>query len=161
MSCHKFPIRTCVNDEWIAADVSPCMTLADYLRDELDLTGTHVGCEHGTCGACTVLMDGEPVRSCLMLAVQTDESSITTVEGVSTPGELSSVQQAFNDNHAMQCGFCTPGFVVSLTALARQQPRATEEQLRATLDGHLCRCTGYQNILKAGRQILSGEGSDS
>ncbi|MBU2698914.1 (2Fe-2S)-binding protein [Pimelobacter sp. 30-1] len=152
------PVRVLVNDEWYEDDLSPSRTLADYLRDDLDLTGTHVGCEHGTCGACTVLVDGEPVRSCLMLAVQTDGCAVTTVEGVSPAGELSAVQRAFNENHAMQCGFCTPGFVVSLTALARQEPRASEEQLVATLDGHLCRCTGYQNILKAGRQILSGEG---
>lgn len=157
----KLSIRTCVNDGWIEDDISPCQTLADYLRDDLDLTGTHIGCEHGTCGACTVLVNGEPVRSCLMLAVQADGCSVTTVEGVSAPGELTCVQRAFNDNHAMQCGFCTPGIVVSLTALARQQPPATEEQLVATLDGHLCRCTGYQNILKAGQQILRSERDDS
>lgn len=151
-------IRSRVNDECVEARIAANRTLADYLRDDLDLTGTHVGCEHGTCGACTVLVDGEPVRSCLMLAVQMDGTSVTTVEGLSPAGELSAVQRAFNDSHAMQCGFCTPGFVVSLTALTRMDPPATEEQLVATLDGHLCRCTGYQNILKAGRQILDTEG---
>lgn len=156
---NALPVRTCVNDDWIEAQIAPNRTLADYLRDDLDLTGTHVGCEHGTCGACTVLLDGEPVRSCLLLAVQADGCAVTTVEGIGLGGQLSPVQQAFHDNHALQCGFCTPGFVVSLTALARQRPPATEEQLLASLDGHLCRCTGYQNILAAGRQILSNGGS--
>jgi carbon-monoxide dehydrogenase small subunit len=151
----SIPFRATVNGETVDDDVSPRCTLADYLRDDLDLTGTHIGCAHGTCGACTVLVDGVPVRACLMLAVQVDGATVTTIEGLSTPGELTEVQRAFNDNHAMQCGFCTPGFVVSLTALARQTPPASEEQLVATLDGHLCRCTGYQNILKAGRQILA------
>ncbi|TSD64202.1 (2Fe-2S)-binding protein [Aeromicrobium piscarium] len=154
------PIELTVNGRPVEASLKPNLTLADYLRDELDLTGTHVGCEHGTCGSCTVLVDGQPIRSCLMLAIQADSCEVTTVEGLSEAGELSKVQRAFNANHAMQCGFCTPGFVVSLTALTRQEPAATEEQLRATLDGHLCRCTGYQNILKAGREALShGEGS--
>jgi carbon-monoxide dehydrogenase small subunit len=126
--------------------------LSDYLREQLRLTGTHLGCAHGTCGACTVLLDGAPVRACLLFAAQADGCAVTTIEGISPDGELTAVQQAFQDNHGMQCGFCTPGFVVSLTALLTADPHPTEDELVDTLDGHLCRCTGYQNILRAGRQ---------
>jgi carbon-monoxide dehydrogenase small subunit len=142
-------------------EVAPRTLLSDYLREALRLTGTHLGCAHGTCGACTVLLDGAPVRACLLFAAQADGCSVTTIEGLSPDGELTAVQQAFQDNHGMQCGFCTPGFVVSLTALLAASPRPTEDELVDTLDGHLCRCTGYQNILRAGRQAagLAEEGS--
>jgi carbon-monoxide dehydrogenase small subunit len=142
-------------------EVAPRTLLSDYLREALRLTGTHLGCAHGTCGACTVLLDGAPVRACLLFAAQADGCAVTTIEGISPDGELTAVQQAFQDNHGMQCGFCTPGFVVSLTALLAASPRPTEDELVDTLDGHLCRCTGYQNILRAGRQAagLAEEGS--
>jgi carbon-monoxide dehydrogenase small subunit len=124
--------------------------LSDCLRHDLRLTGTHVGCEHGVCGACTVLLDGEPVRSCLILAVSAEGHEITTVEGL-TPdgGDLSPVQQAFRDSHALQCGFCTPGFVTTVTAFLDEVPDPTPEQARHAIAGNLCRCTGYQNIVTA------------
>jgi carbon-monoxide dehydrogenase small subunit len=142
-------------------EVAPRTLLSDYLREALRLTGTHLGCAHGTCGACTVLLDGAPVRACLLFAAQADGCAVTTIEGISPDGELTAVQQAFQDNHGMQCGFCTPGFVVSLTALLAATPHPTEDELVDTLEGHLCRCTGYQNILRAGRQAagLAEEGS--
>jgi carbon-monoxide dehydrogenase small subunit len=124
--------------------------LADFLRESLGLTGTHLACEHGVCGACTVMLDGRAVRSCLMLAVQADGADVTTVEGLSGPdGELSAVQQAFMDAHGLQCGFCTPGFVVSVTAFLREHPAPDEAAIREALAGNLCRCTGYQGIVEA------------
>jgi aerobic carbon-monoxide dehydrogenase small subunit len=124
--------------------------LSDCLRHDLGLTGTHVGCEHGVCGACTVLLDGVPVRSCLLLAVTADGSEITTVEGLAGPdGALSPVQQAFAECHGLQCGFCTPGFLTTITAGLRATPEPTEQQARDMLGGNLCRCTGYQNIVAA------------
>ena len=122
-------------------------TLADFLRDDLDLTGTHVGCEHGVCGACTVIVDGRPVRSCLMLAVQAAGSEVTTIEGLATDGGLGTLQQAMWDSHGFQCGFCTPGFVMSATAFLSDHPDAGEQQLREALSGNICRCTGYQSII--------------
>src|ERR1700689_4781554 len=123
-------------------------TLADFLRDDLNLTGTHVGCEHGVCGACTVIVDGRPVRSCLMLAVQAAGSEVTTIEGLAAPdGELGPLQQAMRDSHSFQCGFCTPGFVIQATALLRAHPDADEQQIREALSGSICRCTGYQSII--------------
>jgi carbon-monoxide dehydrogenase small subunit len=128
------------------------LTLADFLRERCGLTGTHLGCEHGVCGACTVLLDGEAVRACLVFAVQADGCEVTTVEGLSAPdGSLSALQAAFRENHGLQCGFCTPGFVVSATALLRDNPHPTDEQIRQGLSGNLCRCTGYQGILAAVR----------
>jgi carbon-monoxide dehydrogenase small subunit len=125
-------------------------TLADFLREHLGLTGTHLACEHGVCGACTVLVDGIAVRSCLMLAVQADGHEVTTVEGLAEPdGTLSPVQQAFMDAHGLQCGFCTPGFVVSVTAFLAANPDPTEAEIREGLSGNLCRCTGYQGIVEA------------
>ena len=125
-------------------------TLADFLREGLGLTGTHLACEHGVCGACTVLVDGNAVRSCLMLAVQADGHDITTVEGIADPdGTLSPVQQAFMDCHGLQCGFCTPGFVVSVTSFLEANPDPTEEEIREGISGNLCRCTGYQGIVEA------------
>ncbi|WP_432864270.1 (2Fe-2S)-binding protein [Microbispora rosea] len=123
--------------------------LSDCLRHDLGLTGTHVGCEHGVCGACTVLLDGEPVRSCLTFAVTVDGHEITTVEGLARDGELSPVQRAFTECHALQCGFCTPGFLCTVTAFLQDNPVPTEEEALEAVAGNLCRCTGYQNILKA------------
>jgi len=137
-------------------DVEPRRTLADALRDDLALTGTHLGCEQGVCGACTVLLDGEPVRSCLMLAVQADGSSLTTVEGLAADtGELHPLQQAFADCHGLQCGFCTPGFLISALHLLTENPDPTREDIRAGLSGNICRCTGYVGIVDAVRQAAA------
>ena len=132
--------------------VEPRKTLADTLRENCGLTGTHLGCEHGVCGACTVLLDGAAVRSCLLFAVQAEGAEVTTIEGLSpSDGSLSPVQEAFRQCHGLQCGFCTPGFVVSATAFLREHPHPTEGELREGLSGNLCRCTGYQGILAAVR----------
>jgi len=126
------------------------LTLADFLRHRLGLTGTHLGCEHGVCGACTILFDGRSVRSCLMLAVQADGGDITTVEGIAPDGKtLHPIQEAFRDNHGLQCGFCTPGILTTLIEFLRDNPNPTEEEVRIGLSGNLCRCTGYQNIVTA------------
>jgi aerobic carbon-monoxide dehydrogenase small subunit len=152
-------IRLTVNSRLRDATVEPRLTLADFLRERCHLTGTHLGCEHGVCGACTVLLDGAAVRSCLVFAVQADSAEVTTVEGLgSEDGGLSAVQQAFRDCHGLQCGFCTPGFVVSVTALLRDNPDPTDEQIRHGLAGNLCRCTGYQGILAAARQAAAANG---
>ena len=143
-------------------EVEPRLTLADLLRDRLRLTGTHLGCEHGVCGACTVLLDGDAVRSCLVFAVQADGAEVVTVEGIAAPdGSLSTVQEAFRENHGLQCGFCTPGFVVSVTAFLRDQPDPTDEQIRDALSGNLCRCTGYQGILAAVRAAASAGSAEN
>ena len=131
-------------------------TLADTLREDLGLTGTHLGCEHGVCGACTVLLDGEAVRSCLMFAVQADGADVVTVEGLApADGQLSDVQQAMHACHGLQCGFCTPGFVVSITALLERDPDPDDAAIRDGLSGNLCRCTGYQGIVKAVRAVAA------
>jgi aerobic carbon-monoxide dehydrogenase small subunit len=140
-----------VNGRRERIDVEPRRTLADALRDDLGLTGTHLGCEQGVCGACTVLLDGEPVRSCLMLAVQADGSSLTTVEGLAGD-ELHPLQQAFADCHGLQCGFCTPGFLISALHLLTENPDPSREEIRAGLSGNICRCTGYAGIVDAVRQ---------
>lgn len=127
--------------------VQPRQLLSDFLRDELKLTGTHVGCEHGVCGACTVHLDGHPARSCLMFAVQADGAEIETVESLAEGSELHPVQQAFHENFGLQCGFCTPGILMTATHLLQRQPSPTPEQVRTELAGHLCRCTGYQSIV--------------
>lgn len=124
-------------------------TLADVLREDLRLTGTHLGCEQGVCGACTVLLDDEPVRSCLLLAVQAQGHRITTVEALGTPDRLHPVQRAFWENHALQCGFCTPGILMTVVAFLRENPNPSRQQIREVLAGHLCRCTGYHNIVRA------------
>ena len=143
-------VKLTVNGQARDASVEPRMTLADFLREKLRLTGTHLGCEHGVCGACTVLLDGAAVRACLVLAVQADGAEVTTVEGIAPPGGgLSPVQAAFRDCHGLQCGFCTPGFIVSVTAFLRENPSPTDEEIREALSGNLCRCTGYQGIVKA------------
>jgi carbon-monoxide dehydrogenase small subunit len=143
-------IRLTVNGVKRRATLPPRITLADFLREYLQLTGTHLGCEHGVCGACTVMMDGEAVRACLVFAVQADGASITTIEGLAGPdGELSPMQAAFRDHHGLQCGFCTPGFVISATAFLERNPAPDEAEIREALTGNLCRCTGYQGIVKA------------
>jgi carbon-monoxide dehydrogenase small subunit len=148
----EIPVAVTVNGMLSRHTVEPRLTLADFLRERCGLTGTHLGCEHGVCGACTVLVEGEAVRACLMFAVQADGLEVTTIEGLSQPdGSLSPLQAAFRDHHGLQCGFCTPGFVVSATALLRDNPRPTDQQIREGLSGNLCRCTGYQGILAAVR----------
>jgi aerobic carbon-monoxide dehydrogenase small subunit len=146
-------VKLNVNGQIREATIEPRVTLADFLREKCGLTGTHLGCEHGVCGACTVLVNGAAVRSCLMFAVQADGAEVTTIEGIGPPGGgLSAVQSAFRDCHGLQCGFCTPGFIVSLTAFLRERPNPTEEEIRESLSGNLCRCTGYQGIIEAVRQ---------
>ncbi|WP_327674780.1 MULTISPECIES: (2Fe-2S)-binding protein [unclassified Streptomyces] len=141
-----------VNGTVRRASVPPRLTLADFLRVNCGLTGTHLGCEHGVCGACTVLLDGEAVRACLVFAVQADAAEVTTVEGMSgEDGQLSTVQAAFREHHALQCGFCTPGLIVSVTAFLAENPKPTDEEIREALTGNLCRCTGYQGIVDAVR----------
>ena len=145
-------VEMTVNGEDRRGRVEPRRTLADFLREDCRLTGTHLGCEHGVCGACTVLVDGAAVRSCLMFAVQVDGRQVTTVEGLGSPdGQLNPVQAAFREAHGLQCGFCTPGFVVSATAYLRDHPDPSDQEIREALSGNLCRCTGYQGILKAVR----------
>ncbi len=145
-------ISLTINGEKYTSEVEPRVLLSDFLRHELGLTGTHVGCEHGVCGACTVLLDGQPVRSCLMLAVQADESEITTVEGLTGDGEdLHPLQQAFWESHGLQCGFCTPGFLMTLIPFLKDNPDPSEMEIREAISGNLCRCTGYQNIVEAAR----------
>jgi carbon-monoxide dehydrogenase small subunit len=145
-------VRVVVNGEVREATVEPRLTLADFLREHCHLTGTHLGCEHGVCGACTVLVDGAAARSCLMLAVQADGTEVTTIEGMGGPdGALSVVQEAFRDAHGLQCGFCTPGFVVSVSAFLRDHPQPSDREIREALSGNLCRCTGYQGIIAAVR----------
>ncbi|WP_214108332.1 (2Fe-2S)-binding protein [Acrocarpospora catenulata] len=144
------PLRLYVNGDRYEIAVEPRRTLADALREDCGLTGTHLGCEHGVCGACTVLVDGQPVRSCLMFAVQAEDSSVRTVEGLAPDEErLHPVQQAFWENHGLQCGFCTPGFLVLVAGYLEEHPDAEEAELREVLSSNLCRCTGYQNILTA------------
>ena len=146
-------ISMTVNGHARTGDVEPRLTLADFLREQCHLTGTHLGCEHGVCGACTILVDDQPVRACLMFAVQADGTEVTTIEGIADPdGTLSPVQQAFMDCHGLQCGFCTPGFVISVTAFLRDNPDPSDDQIREGLSGNLCRCTGYQGIIAAVRQ---------
>ncbi|NMH97836.1 (2Fe-2S)-binding protein [Pseudonocardia acidicola] len=150
MSDRLHDVRLMVNGAVHEIRVPARRLLSDALRHDLGLTGTHVGCEHGVCGACTVLVDGQPMRSCLMLAVSAQDYEITTVEGLTNPdGSLGPVQQAFAECHGLQCGFCTPGFLTTITAGLRQQPRPTHEQARDMIAGNLCRCTGYLNIVKA------------
>ena len=146
-------INLTVNGEAAALEVAPNKSLADALRDDLGLTGTHLGCEHGVCGACTVLLNGEAVRGCLLLAVQAEGAEITTIEGASPESGLSPLQQAFRKHHALQCGFCTPGMVLSLQALLDRKPGAGEDDIREAISGNLCRCTGYQPIVAAALEV--------
>ncbi|HLX50367.1 MAG TPA: (2Fe-2S)-binding protein [Streptosporangiaceae bacterium] len=155
-------VELTVNGEQVAADVEDRMLLVHYLRDVAGLTATNVGCDTTSCGACTVLLDGESVKSCTLLAAQAGGSSVTTVEGLAAAdGTLHPVQQAFREQHGLQCGFCTPGMVMAIVSLLRENPNPTEEQVRSGLEGNLCRCTGYHNIVKAALAVgcLSGEES--
>jgi len=142
-----FDVRLRVNGMWHEAAVPARRLLSDFLRHDLRLSGTHVGCEHGVCGACTILLDGRPVRSCLMLAVGARDHEVTTVEGLGTPDDMHPVQQAFRECHGLQCGFCTPGFLTTVAAFIEDNPQPTEEEAREAISGNLCRCTGYQNIV--------------
>jgi aerobic-type carbon monoxide dehydrogenase small subunit (CoxS/CutS family) len=151
-------IRVEVNGEGHEREVEPRRLLSDFLRHDLGLTGTKVGCEHGVCGACTVQLDGEAVRSCLMLAVQARDRSLRTVEGLSADGEHP-LQRAFHERHALQCGFCTAGFLMSLEPFLRDHPAPTEEQIAEALAGNLCRCTGYRGIVEAVEQVAREEGN--
>lgn len=143
------PIRVTVNGERYERTVEPRLLLSDFLRHELGLSGTNVGCEHGVCGACTILLDGEPVRACLVFAVQADGSSIGTVEGLERDDGLHPLQAAFKEAHGLQCGFCTPGILMTMVAFLDEVPDPTELQIREALSGNLCRCTGYQKIVEA------------
>ena len=151
-------VAVTVNGTVHAAEVEPRLLLSDFLRQDLGLTGTHVGCEHGVCGACTVLVDDEPVRACLMFAAQADGTSVTTVEGLAPPGDgaLHPLQAAFRDAHGLQCGFCTPGILMSMVAFLRDHPAPSEPAIREALAGHLCRCTGYANIVRAVTTLAHG-----
>ena len=144
---HKITVN--VNGKPFNREVEGRHTLADFLRHGLELTGTHLGCEHGVCGACTVLVDGKTARGCLMLAVQADGSEVITVEGLAEDGALNPLQQAFMDNHALQCGFCTPGMLMTLTELLTDNPNPNEQEVREAISGNICRCTGYQGIVNA------------
>ncbi len=143
------PVTVTVNGARYERFVEPRLLLADFLRHELNLTGTHVGCEHGVCGTCTVLFDGKPVRSCLMFAVQAQGHEILTVESLGTPDHLHPLQAAFQEKHALQCGFCTPGFLMTLVPFLAENPQPTELEIREAISGNLCRCTGYQHIVEA------------
>jgi aerobic carbon-monoxide dehydrogenase small subunit len=143
------PISLEVNGERIDAQVLPRLNLADFLREHLQLTGTHVGCEHGVCGACTVRVDGEIIRGCLMLAVQADGTSVQTIEGLSDSGEVADLQAAFRDRNALQCGYCTPGMLMAAQDLLKQNAEASRDEIREHLSGNYCRCTGYQAIVDA------------
>ena len=146
----RFKVEVEVNGRRYQREVEPRLLLSDFLRHDLGLTGTHVGCEHGVCGACTVLLDGEAVRSCLLLAVQAHGRSLTTVEGLaSDPEQLAPLQQAFREAHGLQCGFCTPGILMTLVPFLAENPNPTEDEIRLALSGNLCRCTGYQHIVDA------------
>jgi len=140
-----------VNGTQYERTVEPRLLLSDFLRHDLGLTGTHVGCEHGVCGACTVLLDDEPVRSCLVFAVQASNRKVTTVEALGTPDALHPIQEAFRERHGVQCGFCTPGILMSLVPFLQENPDPTEQEIREAISGNLCRCTGYQHIVDAVR----------
>lgn len=147
-----YAVALVVNGKSYQREIEPRLLLSDFLRHELNLTGTHVGCEHGSCGACTILLDGEAVRSCIMFAVQANGHAITTVEGLTPGGDLSKLhplQEAFREKHGLQCGYCTPGFLMTLVPFLQENPNPTEEEIRVALSGNICRCTGYQNIVEA------------
>jgi carbon-monoxide dehydrogenase small subunit len=149
-------IAVSVNGERYEREVEARKLLVHFIRDDLDLTGTHVGCDTGNCGACTVLLDGRSVKSCMLLAVQANDAEITTIEGLSPDGELSPLQRAFSEHHGLQCGYCTPGMLLSASYLLSQSPTPTEEEIRRGIQGNICRCTGYVNIVKA-IQAASGQ----
>jgi carbon-monoxide dehydrogenase small subunit len=158
----RLTVAISINGHVYEEEAEPRKLLSDFIRHDAGLTGTHVGCEHGVCGACTVLFDGEPIRSCLMFAVQAAGHEVTTVEGLTPPGILNPLQTAFWESHGLQCGFCTPGFLMTLTAFLRENPSPSDDEIRHALSGNLCRCTGYQNIVESVR-LASGRmegGSD-
>lgn len=158
MSSHDIALT--INGRRFTGTVEARLTLADFLRVDAGYTGVHVGCEHGVCGACTVLLEGAAVRACLLLAVQADGATVTTVEGLAAPdGTLHPVQQALRDEHALQCGFCTPGIAMTLAALTGGDAKPDEETLLAALGGHVCRCTGYQGLRRAARRLAGGAGA--
>ena len=146
---NSFNLSITVNGTLYEREVEPCLLLSDFLRHELGLTGTHVGCEHGVCGACTILFDNEPARSCLMFAVMAHGHEVITVEGLGDIDHLSPLQESFEEAHGLQCGFCTPGFLTTLTAFLEANPNPSEEEIREAISGNLCRCTGYQHIMDA------------
>jgi aerobic-type carbon monoxide dehydrogenase small subunit (CoxS/CutS family) len=146
-----------INGEQVELEVPARRLLVHFIRDDLGLTGTHVGCDTGNCGACTIHVDGEAVKSCMLLAVQADGASIRTVEGLAADGELTAIQQSFSTHHALQCGYCTPGMLMSATALLERNPRPSEEDVRYALQGNICRCTGYVNIVEA--VVAAGKGA--
>ncbi|MCH7823847.1 MAG: (2Fe-2S)-binding protein [Acidobacteria bacterium] len=154
----RLTVNLVVNGETYERDVEPRILLSDFLRHDLGLTGTHVGCEHGVCGACTVLVEGEAVRSCLMFAVQVDGRQVTTVEGLAPNAEeLHPLQEAFWESHGLQCGFCTPGILLSMVPFLESNPDPSEKEIREALSGNLCRCTGYQNIVDAVQRAAAGQ----
>ncbi len=152
----KRVVRMTVNGQSIEREVEPRKLLVDFIRDDLRFTGTHVGCEHGVCGACTILMDGEAVRSCLLFAVQADGANLATVEGASQHRELTALQESFHKHHALQCGFCTPGILMSMAAFLAEKPVPTAAEIDLALSGNLCRCTGYRNIVRAVSDAAEG-----
>ena len=154
----RVAISVAVNGDTHRREVEPRLLLSDFLRHELGLTGTHVGCEHGVCGACTVLLDGRSARSCLTLAVQADGSEVETIEAQGSPAQLGRIQEAFRQHHALQCGFCTSGFIMTIIDMLRHHPLETDEQIREALSGNICRCTGYQNIIAAVRELARERG---
>jgi len=149
-------VKVTVNGQSYERDVEPRKLLIHFLRDDLDLTGSHVGCDTGNCGACSVIVDGVLLKSCMMLAVQADGSTIETVEGLAQDGELNALQQSFSEHHALQCGYCTPGMLMSASALLRENPHPSEEEIRKGIQGNICRCTGYVNIVHAIRAVSEG-----
>jgi aerobic carbon-monoxide dehydrogenase small subunit len=149
----KMTVRLKINGRDYEGSCEPRKLLVDFIREDLRLTGTHVGCEHGVCGACTIVMDGRTVRSCLMFAVQADGSELLTVEGLAKDGELHPIQQAFWDQHGLQCGFCTPGMLMTILEFVEKHPKPSETEIREGIAGNLCRCTGYVNIVKAVQQV--------
>ena len=149
-------ISVAINGETFEREVPASRLLVHFIRDDCDLTGTHIGCDTGNCGACTVHLDGVPVKSCMMLAVQADGAAVTTVEGLAPDGELTPLQQAFSDTHALQCGYCTPGMLMSAAALLASNPSPTEQEIKVALQGNICRCTGYWNILEAVQAAVGG-----
>ena len=160
MSFEKYSVAFTVNGRDITLDVSARTSLAEALRNELGLTGTHIGCEHGVCGACTILLDGEPVRSCLLFAAQLDGASVISIEGLARDGQQHPVQAAFRECHALQCGFCTPGMVLTVAAFLERNLSVTEQSIREAISGNLCMCTGYQNIVRAAlraAEIMDGK----
>jgi len=154
-------ITVTVNGEAVTAAVEPRLLLADFLRHTLGLTGTHVGCEHGVCGACTVLVDGDSARACLMFAVQADRRSIETVESLGRIGAMNKLQEAFHEHHALQCGFCTPGMLMTATDLMRKYSLTSDDDIREGLSGNLCRCTGYEHVIKAIRAAVDSEAGNT